>query len=113
MVLALTEKKPRWRGRHVQCGKKSKREMVLAVTDTGDKDRGDWILDSNASRHLVNDETLLIDSSVCSQEIAMDDGESLHLTRVGSVRLGVIASSVESMVTRNWQGTLSHMENSR
>ena len=47
----------------------------------------------------MNDEKLLNDSTVCSREIAMADGKTLHLTRVGSVRLEVIARGVESIVT--------------
>uniref|UniRef100_A0AAV1T0X6 CCHC-type domain-containing protein n=1 Tax=Peronospora matthiolae TaxID=2874970 RepID=A0AAV1T0X6_9STRA len=60
------------------------RGLVLAATDATAVNRGDWILDSGSSRHLVNDESLLLKSTACSHEIAMADGESLHLTRVGS-----------------------------
>uniref|UniRef100_A0AAV1TI68 Uncharacterized protein n=1 Tax=Peronospora matthiolae TaxID=2874970 RepID=A0AAV1TI68_9STRA len=73
--------------------------LVLAATDATGVDRGDWILDSGASRHLVNDESLLLKSTACSHEIAMADGESLHLTRVGSVRLEVLARGAEAVVT--------------
>lgn len=64
--------------------------MVLAVPDAGD---------SGTSGHLVNDKTLLIESAKCIKEIVMADSESLHLTRVGSVRLKVIARGVQSTVT--------------
>ena len=37
--------------------------MFLAVSYKGDSDRGDWILDSDASRHLFNDDTLLVNSA--------------------------------------------------
>ena len=73
--------------------------FVLAATDATGVDRGDWILDSGASRHLVNDESLLLNSTACSHQIAMADGESLHLTRVGSVRLDVLARGAEAVVT--------------
>ena len=75
-----------------------KRKMVLAVSDRRNRNRGNCIIDSGASRHLINDETLLIDSATCDHEIAMADGESLLLTQVGSVRLKVIARGVESTV---------------
>ena len=73
--------------------------LVLATNDTNKIGRGNWILDSGASRHLVNDEKLLLDASACSHEIAMADGESLRLTRVGSVRLEVLARGVATIVT--------------
>lgn len=47
----------------------------------------------------MNDESLLIDSTACVYEIAMEDGESLRLTRVGSVRLEVLARGVKVTVT--------------
>ena len=37
--------------------------FVLAANDAIDTDQGDWILDSGASRHLVNDKSLLIGST--------------------------------------------------
>uniref|UniRef100_A0AAV1V2L8 Uncharacterized protein n=1 Tax=Peronospora matthiolae TaxID=2874970 RepID=A0AAV1V2L8_9STRA len=74
--------------------------LVLAATDATGVDRGDWILDSGASRHLVNDESLLLKSTACSHEIAMADGESLHLTRVGSkiVSYGKLANKGFALV---------------
>ena len=54
--------------------------FVLAANDAIDIERGDWILDSGAIRHLVNDESLFIDSTTCVHEISMTDGESLRLT---------------------------------
>lgn len=73
--------------------------MVLAVSDADDSDRSNWVLGSGASRHLVNEETLLIDSAKRSQEIAMAVVESLHLTRDGSVRLKILVRNFESTVT--------------
>ena len=78
---------------------RSKGKMVFAVSYKRDSDRGDWMHDSGASRYLVNDDTLLINSAASSHEIAMADGESLHLMRVSSVRLKIIARGVESIVT--------------
>ena len=72
--------------------------MVLAVSDRRNRNRGNCIIDSGASRHLINDETLLIDSDAYDYEIAMTDGESRHLTQVGSVRLKVIAHNIENTV---------------
>ena len=47
----------------------------------------------------MNDEPLLIDSTACVHVIAMADGESLRLTRVGSVRLEVLARRMKMTVT--------------
>ena len=116
MVLALTDKRSAARTKEAKSKKKKKSRgkavrankvravnyaggFVLAANDAIGIDRGDWILDSGASRHLVNDESLLIDSTSCVYEIAMADGESLQLTRVGSVRLEVLARGVKMTVT--------------
>ena len=72
---------------------------MLAANDAIGISRGDWILDSGASRHLVNDESLLINITDCSHEIAMTDGESLRLTRVGSVRLEVLVRGMKMTAT--------------
>ena len=72
---------------------------MLAANDAIDINRGDWILESDASRQLVNDESLLIDSNACVHEIATADGESLRLTRVGNVRLEVLARGNKMDVT--------------
>ena len=73
-------------------------DLVLAVGDTNAGDRDDWILDNGASRHLVSDSKLLVDSKLCSDEIAMADGELLRITRCGGVRLQVLAGGVEKIV---------------
>uniref|UniRef100_A0AAV1T191 Integrase catalytic domain-containing protein n=1 Tax=Peronospora matthiolae TaxID=2874970 RepID=A0AAV1T191_9STRA len=119
MILALTEKSPGAVSRRRHKKKRSSRGketavgdargkaqatdgslgLVLATNDASKIGRGDWILDSGASRHLVNDESLLLDSSSCSHEIAMADGESLRLTRAGNVRLEVLARGVKTVVT--------------
>ena len=98
MVLALSEKNKNEGAKKLKRGKKSKREMILAVSESDDYDDSDWILDSGASRHLVNDEKLLFDSATCSEEIAIADGKTLKLKRVGSVRLKVVARGMESTV---------------
>ena len=114
MVLALTEKASAARAKGNKSKKKKKKKkkknsrrkaarasvasdngpaatcaggFVLAANDAIGVNRGGWILDSGASRHLVNDESLLIEPAACIHEIAMADGESLRLTRVGSVRV--------------------------
>ena len=74
---------------------------MLAENDAIDIEGGDWILDSGASRHLVNDESLLIDSTTCVHEISMADGESLRLTRVENVCLEVLARGRKKNVTLN------------
>ena len=58
----------------------------------------DCILDNCASRHLVSDSKLLVESKLCSDEIAKAYGESLRLTMCGSVRLRVLADGVEKTV---------------
>ena len=72
--------------------------MFLNVNDWGDTHRDIWVLESGASQHLVNDETLLIDSAACDHEIVMVGDESLHPTQVCNVRLKVKARGVESTV---------------
>ena len=46
----------------------------------------------------MDDESPLIDSTACVHEIAMADGESLRLTRVGSVCLEVLARGTKMTV---------------
>ena len=121
MVLALTEKSSVDRTIRAKSKKKKKalRGMAARASRARDKarvatyagssglsandgigiDQGDWILDSDASRHFVNEESMLIDSTTCAHEIIMADGESLRLTRVGSVRLEVLARGVKMTVT--------------
>ena len=60
--------------------------------------RDDWILDSGSSRHLVNDEAILFDSKDCNHTCNMANGEMLVLTKVGSVRLQVIATGFERTI---------------
>ena len=119
IVLALTEKSAVARTKRVKNKKKnlqgkaaladnaSEKTQVstytggflLAANDAINIDRGDRILDSCASRHLVYDESLFIDSTVCVHEKSMTDGESLRLTRVGNVRLEVLARGRKKNVT--------------
>ncbi|CAI5736696.1 unnamed protein product [Peronospora farinosa] len=72
-------------------------DLVLAVEDANDK-KCEWILDSGSSRHLVNDEILLEDARDCSHECNMADGETLSLSKVGSVRLCVMEGGKERTV---------------
>ncbi|CAI5725077.1 unnamed protein product [Peronospora effusa] len=72
-------------------------DLVLAVEDANDK-KCEWILDSGSSRHLVNDESLLEDARDCSHECNMADGETLSLSKVGSVRLCVMEGGKERTV---------------
>ena len=68
---------------------------MLAANDAIDIEKGDWIFDSGASIHLVNDESLFVDSTTCVHEIFMADGA----TRVGNVRLEVLARGRKQNVT--------------
>ncbi|CAI5716723.1 unnamed protein product [Peronospora effusa] len=72
-------------------------DLVLAVEDANDK-KCEWILDSGSSLHLVIDESLLEDARDCSHECNMADGETLSLSKVGSVRLCVMAGGKERTV---------------
>ena len=72
---------------------------MLAANDGVGIDRDDCILDSGASRHLVSDELMLIDSTTCAHEVVMAYGESFRLTRVGSVRVEVLASGAKTSLT--------------
>ncbi|CAI5728727.1 unnamed protein product [Peronospora farinosa] len=51
----------------------------------------DWILDSGASRHIVSDDRLLIDSKQYNDKISLADNKKLVLTKVGRARLFVTA----------------------
>ena len=57
----------------------------------GDDEDDDWILDSGSSLHLVNDASLLCNARDCDQGYQLADGETIKLTRVGSVVLTVLA----------------------
>ncbi|CAI5703663.1 unnamed protein product [Peronospora effusa] len=73
--------------------------FVIAASDAIGIDRGDWILDSGASRNLVNYESILICLTSCVHEIAMADSNLLRLTCVGIVRLKVRARGMKMNVT--------------
>ena len=47
----------------------------------------------------MNDVALLLDAKRCSREIAMENGDTLELTKLGSVQLHVIAAGVKKTVT--------------
>ena len=55
-------------------------------------------MDSGSSRHLLKDESLLLDAQDCNYQCNMADGETLSLSRVGSVRLCVMAGGKERTV---------------
>ena len=117
MVLALTEKssvdrtirakskkKKNLRGKAARASDKAPAStyaggFMLTRNDAIGINRDDWILDSDASRHLVNDESLLIGSTACVHEIAMADGESLQLTCIKNMRLEVFALDMKIDVT--------------
>ena len=67
-------------------------EVVLAVNDDSDNVNDDWILDSGASRHLVNDDRLMIDAEIRNDVVSLADNEKVGLSKVGSVRLSVVAN---------------------
>ena len=79
-------------------GGNSDKEVILDVQDSCNDSRNDWLLNSGASLHLVNDERLLLDARDCDDEVLLADDEKLALTKVGDVRLFVIADGSESTV---------------
>ena len=104
MVLALTLNTPGGRTKQRKTKKSSRGERsdtsgtdrkasaaggasgsLLAENDAVGIERGDWILDSEASRHLMSDDLLVIDLTACSYQISMADRATLRLTRVASV----------------------------
>ena len=72
--------------------------FVIAANDAVGIERGYWILDSGVSRHLFSDERLLLNAKDCNDEVSLADGEKLKLTKVGDVRLHVIADGKERTV---------------
>ena len=100
----------RSKGRSNHDGRRGKHgaDLILAINDRGLKTKNmhlvyavkyakdehdEWILDSGSSRHLVKDERLLLDAQDCNYQCNMADGETLSLSRVGSVRLCVMAGA--------------------
>ena len=59
-------------------------EVVLAASDSRHDKYHDWILDSDFSRYLVNDERLLIDGEDCNDEVSLADNEKVRLCKVCS-----------------------------
>ncbi|CAH0519357.1 unnamed protein product [Peronospora belbahrii] len=98
MVFAIGEIKSSKRGTRVGKGRKLAAETVNAVGNVDNSDFSDSILNSGSSRHLVNDVTLIQGIVICGHEVYMADGESLKLTKHGSVRLAVIANGEEKTI---------------
>ena len=67
--------------------------MTLAVVDDRNIVQDQRILDSGSSRHHLNDERLLENPRDCDSECTLPDGNSLRVTKVGSVLLNVIVRS--------------------
>lgn len=94
LVLAINDVR-----RKIESLTPNKKSKALLPADGDAKQEQDkWILDSGSSRHFVNDEILLEDARDCSHECNMADGETLMITRVGSVRLWLMAERKESTV---------------
>ena len=55
--------------------------LLLALNDSREDASTDCILDSGASRHIVSDDCLLIDSNQYNDEISLTDNKNLVLTR--------------------------------
>ncbi|KAG2830220.1 hypothetical protein PC118_g4762 [Phytophthora cactorum] len=54
-----------------------------------------WVLDSGASRHLVRDASMLLDTENCHEECKVADGQSLAVTKKGRVVLRAVVDSAE------------------
>ena len=56
-------------------------EVILAVQHSSSNVRNNWIFDSGSSRHLFNDERLMLNAKECSDEVALADDDKLVLTK--------------------------------
>uniref|UniRef100_A0AAV1V3T6 CCHC-type domain-containing protein n=1 Tax=Peronospora matthiolae TaxID=2874970 RepID=A0AAV1V3T6_9STRA len=91
IVAAVTDERRRKETRSCyNCGKQGHLKI-----DCSDNLNYDWILDSGARRHLVNDDRLLIDAEICNDVVSQADNEKVGLSKVGSVRLSVAANGQE------------------
>ena len=76
-----------------------KNDLAMAIGDDGDTMDDDWVIDSGSSRHLVSDDTLLMDARDCKEVCHLADGETVGLSRVGNVVLTVLAKGRHTNVT--------------
>ncbi|KAE9281459.1 hypothetical protein PR003_g27672, partial [Phytophthora rubi] len=65
-------------------GKKKEGQAMFALA-VGNSNSSSWVLDSGASRHLVQDASLLIDPVDCSETCKVADGQSMSVTKKGSI----------------------------
>ena len=93
IVLAIGEGISKKGKRHAKCN------LTLAISNDRDEESDDWILDSESSRHLVNNASLLQGVRDCEHECHLADGETIKLSRVGRVVLTVKAEGHERDVT--------------
>lgn len=99
MVLAMGKNKARKRGTRGGRKRMAQTDSVNAIGDVNDSKPSDWILDSDSSRQLMNDASIIQDDEECDHEISMADGESVKISSVGSVRLQVITDGKERTIT--------------
>ncbi|KAE8877447.1 hypothetical protein PF005_g6499 [Phytophthora fragariae] len=87
-----------------KAGGASKANWTLAAT-TSDRGGGDqrWIVDSGASRHLVNDVSLPRDARDCvgAFSLTLPDGATLPVTKVGSVQFQGRVNGENATITVN------------
>ncbi|POM57760.1 Mitochondrial Carrier (MC) Family, partial [Phytophthora palmivora] len=81
-------------------GDGSKIKWALAVQERG-LGTHDWILDSGASRHMVNDKTMLRDVTEChdAEESFQPDGAKLEVTLKGTAVLNAMVDGVQAEIT--------------
>uniref|UniRef100_A0AAV1UQE0 CCHC-type domain-containing protein n=1 Tax=Peronospora matthiolae TaxID=2874970 RepID=A0AAV1UQE0_9STRA len=72
--------------------------LTLSIDEDPSSDNSVWILDSGSSRHIVNDDRLLINAKRCDQECIVVDGEPLRLSLVGSVDIRVFVDQQPRMI---------------
>ena len=93
IVLAIGE------GTSIKSSRHAKSDEKLTIGEDTDRDGEGWILNSESSRHLVNDLSLLQDAKMCEHECHLADGEPVKLLRVGNVVLTVVSGGNQRDVT--------------
>ena len=73
--------------------------FALSVANGNDTSKYTWILDSGASRHLINDPELLVDAKDCDYSCEVADGQTIKVSKVGSVNMLVRVDGEQRSVT--------------
>uniref|UniRef100_A0AAV1T842 Polyprotein n=1 Tax=Peronospora matthiolae TaxID=2874970 RepID=A0AAV1T842_9STRA len=76
--------------------------LTLSIDEDPSSDNSVWILDSGSSRHIVNDDRLLINAKRCDQECIVADGEPLRLSLTSTSRRCSLATSSGKLVKKGY-----------